>query len=137
MKAYDGERTAIASAEGSILWNNNLTFTFLLKRKQKNNLVLREGRIHYTASGHSNVIQYKGNSRKNVHIPFLYKNKYEKLASKVKFTQGSRLEHGSQGPGISSGFCLGKVLFVLNRKGYYLLSNHKQELNRSLFNNLI
>lgn len=45
----------ITTAEWSILWNNKLTFMFLLKREQKKELVLREGRINHIASGHLNV----------------------------------------------------------------------------------
>ena len=54
----------IASAEWSILWNDNLTFTFLLKRKQEKELVWREERINYIASGPSNVIEREQQGKK-------------------------------------------------------------------------
>lgn len=126
----------IASAEWSILWNDDLTFTFLLKRKQERELVLREEGINYSASGHSNVIERKQQGKKVLIFLFSTETNIRILPRRSSSLSEASWKMYPSALECSQNSILGKVQiqskvldFLLLE--YYLFSNGKQE--NSLF----
>ena len=126
----------IASAEWSILWNDNLTFTFLLKRIQERELVLREERINYSASGHSNVIERKQQGKKMLIFLFSTETNIRILPRRSSSLSEASWKMYPSALECSQNSILGKVqiqskVLDLLLLEYYLFSNGKQE--NSLF----